>query len=37
VLPFIIFVYTHLASDLGTLDEPCEGCDDGAGPEDGVW
>jgi hypothetical protein len=27
----------HLVSHLGTLDESCEGCDDGAKPEDGVW
>ena len=27
VLPFITFIHMHLASHLGTLDEPCEGCD----------
>ena len=27
----------HLASHLGTLYAPREGCDDGAEPEDGVW
>jgi hypothetical protein len=27
----------HLASHLGTLDEPCEGCDDGTKLKDGVW
>jgi hypothetical protein len=37
VLPFIIFIHMHLASHLGTLDEPREGCDDGARPKDGVW
>ena len=26
-----------LASHLGALDEPREGCDVGAEPEDGVW
>ena len=26
-----------LASHLGTLDAPREGCDVGAKPEDGVW
>jgi hypothetical protein len=37
VLPFIIFIYMHLASHLGMLDAPCEGRDIGAKPEDGVW
>ena len=37
VLPFITFIHMHLASHLGTLDEPHEGCDVGAEPEDGVW
>ena len=37
VLPFFIFMHLHLASHLGMLDEPCEGCDAGAEPEDGVW
>ena len=37
ILPFFIFMHLHLASHLGTLDEPCEGCDVGAKPEDGVW
>jgi hypothetical protein len=27
----------YCASHLGTLDEPCEGCYDGAKPEDSVW
>ena len=27
----------HIASHLGTLDEPREGRDVGAKPEDGVW
>ena len=27
VLPFFIFMHLHLASHLGALDEPCEGCD----------
>ena len=26
----------HFASHLGTLDAPCEGCDHGIEPEDGV-
>ena len=30
-------MHLHLASHLGMLDEPCEGCDVGAEPEDGVW
>ena len=34
VLPFI---HMHLASHLGALDEPREGCDVGAKPKDGVW
>ena len=29
-------MHLHLASHLGTLDEPCEACDDGVEPEDGV-
>jgi hypothetical protein len=37
VLPFIIFIHMHLASHLGMLDEPHDGGDDGAKPEDGVW
>ena len=37
VLPFITFIHMHLASHLGTLDEPREGRDVGAEPEDGVW
>ena len=32
----ILHIHT-LASHLGTLDEPCEGHDVGAKPEDGVW
>jgi hypothetical protein len=30
-------MYLHLASHLGTLDTPCEGCDVEAEPKDGVW
>ena len=30
-------MHLHLASHLGTLDEPHEGHDVGAEPEDGVW
>ena len=30
-------MHLHLASHLGTLDEPREGRDVGAKPEDGVW
>ena len=37
ILPFFIFMHLHLASHLGMLDEPCEGRDVGAEPEDGVW
>ena len=37
VLPFITFTHLHLASHLGTLDEPREGCEVGTKPEDGVW
>ena len=37
VLPFITFIHLHLASHLDTLDEPREGRDVGAKPEDGVW
>jgi hypothetical protein len=37
LLPFFIFMHLHPASHLGTLDEPCEGQDVGAEPEDGVW
>ena len=37
ILPFFIFLHLHLASHLGTLDEPREGHDAGAKPEDGVW
>ena len=37
VLPFFIFMHLHLASHLGALDEPREGHDVGAEPEDGVW
>ena len=29
--------HLHFASHLGMLDEPCEGRDVGAEPEDGVW
>ena len=37
VLPFFIFMHLHLASHLGALDDPREGCDVGAELEDGVW
>ena len=37
VLRFITFIHTHLASHLGALDEPHEGRDVGAEPEDSVW
>ena len=30
-------MHLHLASHLGTLDEPREGCEVGTEPEDGVW
>ena len=34
----ITILHIHaLASHLGMLDEPCEGRDVGAEPEDGVW
>ena len=36
VLSFITFIHMHLASHLGTLDKPREGCDVGAKPEDSV-
>ena len=35
VLPFFIFMHLHIASHLGVLDEPREGRDVGAEPEDG--
>jgi hypothetical protein len=34
-LYFHVFIHLHLASYLGTLDEPCEGHDVGAESEDG--
>ena len=34
---FFIFMHLHIASHLGTLDAPREGCDVGAEPKDGVW
>ena len=34
---FFIFMHLYIASHLGTLDAPREGCDVGAEPEDGVW
>ena len=37
ILPFFIFMHLHLSCHLGTLDEPCEGHDVEAKPEDGVW
>ena len=37
ILPFFIFMHLHLASPLGTLDEPREGGEVGTEPEDGVW
>jgi hypothetical protein len=36
-LHFHVFIHLHLASHLGTLDAPREGCDARAKPEDGVW
>ena len=30
-------MHLHLASHLGTLDEPCEGRDVRAEPKEGVW
>ena len=35
MLPFLAFKHLHLASHLGMLDEPREGCDVGAEPKDG--
>ena len=35
ILPFFIFIHLHLASHLGMLDEPREGREFGAKPEDG--
>jgi hypothetical protein len=37
LLHFHVFILLHLASHLGTLDAPREGCDVGAKLEDGVW
>ena len=37
ILPFFKFMHLHLASHLGTLDEPREGHHVGAEPEGGVW
>ena len=37
LLHFHVFIHLHIASHLGTLDEPHEGHDVGAEPEDGVW
>ena len=34
---FFIFMHLYIASHLGTLDAPREGCDVGAKPEDLVW
>ena len=34
---FFIFMHLHIASHLGTLDEPREERDVGAEPEDEVW
>ena len=36
LLPFPAFIHLHRASQLGTLDEPREGCDVGAKSEDGA-
>ena len=36
MLPFFAFMHLHLASHLGMLDEPREGRDVGAEPEDGA-
>ena len=33
VLSFITFIHMHLASHLGTLDEPREGCDVESNPK----
>ena len=33
---FFIFMHLYIASHLGTLDAPREGCDVGAKPEDSV-
>ena len=37
LLHFHAFIHLHCASHLGTLDEPREGRDFRAEPEDGVW
>jgi hypothetical protein len=37
ILPVIAFMHLHLASHLGTLGVPREGCDVEAKTEDGVW
>ena len=37
ILPLFTFLHLHLASHLGTLDEPREGRDVGAEPKDGEW
>ena len=37
LLPFPAFMHLHRASQLGTLDEPREGRDVGAKPEEGAW
>ena len=34
---FFIFMHLYIASHLGTLDAPREGCDVGAEPKDSVW
>ena len=34
---FFIFMHLHIASHLGTLDEPHAGWDVGAEPEEGAW
>ena len=36
-IAILSFMHLHLASHLGTLDEPCEGRDVIAEPEDGEW
>ena len=36
LLHFHVFIHLHIASHLGTLNAPREGCDVGAKPEDSV-
>jgi hypothetical protein len=37
LLPFFAFMHLHLASHLGTLYAPHEGCDVGTEPKYGAW